>query len=107
LPERHDEAEVWLGTAEALSRRRGPTARDRLARLHSLARLAKQGGRYSEAAVHLDEALTVAKAEFGATSSETALIHESLGQVLRLLGDYAAERPRAPRGPSVPAFRSC
>ena len=89
-PERHDEAGIWLGTAEALSRRRGTTARDRLFRLDNLARLAKQGGRYAEAAAHLEEALSVAQAEYGATSSETALVHESLGHARRLLGDYPA-----------------
>ncbi|MCA9657504.1 MAG: tetratricopeptide repeat protein, partial [Myxococcales bacterium] len=89
-PERHDEARVWLATADALTRRRGPTERDRLFRLDSLARLAKQGGRYAEAAEHLEEALTIAEAEYGPTSSEAALVHESLAHVRRLLGDYPA-----------------
>jgi tetratricopeptide (TPR) repeat protein/predicted Ser/Thr protein kinase len=89
-PERHDEARVWLATADALTRRRGPTARDRLFRLDSLARLAKQGGRYAEAAEHLEEALAIAEAEYGPTSSEAALVHESLAHVRRLLGDYPA-----------------
>ena len=89
-PDRHDEAELWLGTADALSRRRGSTPRDRLYRLDNLARLAKQEGRYAEAATHLEEALGIAQTEYGATSSETALVHESLGHARRLLGDYTA-----------------
>ncbi|MEZ4381065.1 MAG: serine/threonine-protein kinase [Nannocystaceae bacterium] len=89
-PERHDEAAIWLATAEALSRRRGVTTRDRLLRLDGLARLAKLGGRYTEAAALLEEALALAEAEFGASSAEVSEVHEAIAHALRLLGDYPA-----------------
>ncbi len=88
-PDRHDEAELWIGTAEALGRRRGATEQDRLYLLANRARLAKQGGRYAEAAEHLKEALAIAEAEYGPTSSEAALVHEDIAHGQRLLGDYA------------------
>ena len=90
--ERRGEAMVWIRNAEAMARRRGYTPRDDLFRLRSLAVLDESAGRYSEASADLTQALAIALGEYGPNSAEAGGVHEALGRVQRLTGDFPAAR---------------
>jgi len=95
--ERQGEAMVWIQNAHAVARRRGLTPRDELVRLRNLAVLDESAGRYAEASARLDEALTIAEAEYGAASTEVSSVHEALGLVQPQTGEYAAARAHIDR----------
>ncbi len=91
------EARTWLDNADALVRRTGTDPRRTVQRARSLARIGETTGRYGEARSHLEEALEVAEAAFGADAFETLQVHESLTGVLRLAGDFTGALRHADR----------